>query len=202
MRVYCIRTKVYTFVYSGGRGTFEHSFSISRFFRFLSLSHTLFISLSLSLHQTTRCTRISRISLIVYLRIVRYARRRTKYLMPDFFFSFSRTRLRRKHVLLQSKYMPCSLAELQTRQTIKSFCGSIEQSKEKEERNPQKKKRTRNRESNRSGVEMHSLNAMLNKKKEKKKKKKKNDRNDRTCRVLFPSRYTRVASSHGWVFSM
>lgn len=97
--------------------------------------------------------------------------------------------------------MPCSLAELQTRQTIKSFCGSIEQSKEKEERNPQKKKRTRNRESNRSGVEMHSLNAMLNKKKEKKKKKK-NDRNDRTCRVLFPSRYTRVASSHGWVFSM
>lgn len=66
--------------------------------------------------------------------------------------------------------MPCSLAELQTRQTIKSFCGSIEQSKEKEERNPQKKKRTRNRESNRSGVEMHSLNAMLNKKKEKKKK--------------------------------
>lgn len=88
MRVYCIRTKVYTFVYSGGRGTFEHSFSISRFFRFLSLSHTLFISLSLSLHQTTRCTRISRISLIVYLRIVRYARRRTKYLMPDFFFLF------------------------------------------------------------------------------------------------------------------
>lgn len=49
MRVYCIRTKVYTFVYSGGRGTFEHSFSISRFFRFLSLSHTLFISLSLFL---------------------------------------------------------------------------------------------------------------------------------------------------------
>lgn len=56
-----------TFVYSGGRGTFEHRFSI--FLSFLSLLfiflfHSFF--LSLSLHQTTRCTRISRISLTVY----------------------------------------------------------------------------------------------------------------------------------------
>lgn len=43
---------IYVLVYSGGRGTFEHSFSISRFlsrFLSLSLSHTQALSISLSL---------------------------------------------------------------------------------------------------------------------------------------------------------
>lgn len=170
MRVYCIRTKVYTFVYSGGRGTFEHSFSISRFFRFLSLTHTLYLSLSLSLHQTTRCTRISRISLIVYLRIVRYARRRTKYLMPDFFFLFlvpaygGSTFYYRVNICLALS--PNYKRDKQSR----VFADQSSKVKRKKRETPKKKKRTRNRESNRSGVEMHSLNAMLNKKKEKKKK--------------------------------
>lgn len=121
--------------------------------------------------------------------------------MPDFFFLFlvpaygGSTFYYRVNICLALS--PNYKRDKQSR----VFADQSSKVKRKKRETPKKKKRTRNRESNRSGVEMHSLNAMLNKKKEKKKKKK-IDRNDRTCRVLFPSRYTRVASSHGWVFSM
>lgn len=154
MRVYCIRTKVYTFSYivEGEARSSTVSLSLVFFLVFsLSFSHTRTLYLSISLHQTTRCTRISRISLIVYLRIVRYARRRTKYLMPDFFFLFlvpaygGSTFCYRVNIFA---LLSLSLAELQTRQTIdQDFLrinrAKVKKRKKRETPSPRKKKKER-----------------------------------------------------------
>lgn len=156
MRVYCIRTKVYTFSYivEGEARSSTVSLSLVFFLVFslsLFLTHTRTLYLSISLHQTTRCTRISRISLIVYLRIVRYARRRTKYLMPDFFFLFlvpaygGSTFCYRVNIFA---LLSLSLAELQTRQTIdQDFLrinrAKVKKRKKRETPSPRKKKKER-----------------------------------------------------------